>query len=252
MNVLLLLALLLVLLILLVGGKNGLYTILGLFSNVLLFFLLLLLYHFRLPILPSAIVIFLLITSVTLFFVNDYNLKMKAAFLSVLLFLVVFLVVTPFLSELAIQGFTRIELDELTGFDLHVPLDFFALTRAILLISVSGAVLDASVSIASATYEVYLTDPLQSYRELVKSSIRIGRKILATTVTTLVFAFMGNCLALILWFIDLELSFGQLINEKTFVLEYVSVVVTTSAAILVLPITSVISSILFTRQKKSS
>ncbi|MDY4308031.1 hypothetical protein SNF32_15570 [Enterococcus mundtii] len=46
MNVLLLLALLLVLLILLVGGKNGLYTILGLFINVLLFFLLLLLYHF--------------------------------------------------------------------------------------------------------------------------------------------------------------------------------------------------------------
>ncbi|MDY4308030.1 YibE/F family protein [Enterococcus mundtii] len=88
------------------------------------------------------------------------------------------------------------------------------MTRAILLISVSGAVLDASVSIASATYEVYLTDSLQSYRELVKSSIRIGRKILATTVTTLVFAFMGNCLALILWFIDLELSFGQLINEK--------------------------------------
>lgn len=40
MNVLLLLALLLVLLILLVGGKNGLYTILGLFINVLLFFLL--------------------------------------------------------------------------------------------------------------------------------------------------------------------------------------------------------------------
>ena len=37
MNVLLLLALLLVLLILLVGGKNGLYTILGLFINVLLF-----------------------------------------------------------------------------------------------------------------------------------------------------------------------------------------------------------------------
>lgn len=86
MNVLLLLVLLLVLLILLVGGKNGLYTILGLFINVLLFFLLLVLYHFRLPILPSAIVIFLLITSVTLFFVNGYNLKMKAAFLSVLLF----------------------------------------------------------------------------------------------------------------------------------------------------------------------
>ncbi|MBO1301195.1 MULTISPECIES: YibE/F family protein [Enterococcus] len=252
MNVLLLLTLLLVLLIFLVGGKNGLYTILGLFANVLLFFLLLLLYHFRLPVLPSAVGIFLLITCVTLFFVNGYNLKMKAAFVSVVFFLVVFLFVTPLLSELAIQGFTRIELDELTGFDLHVSLDFLALTRAILLISVSGAVLDASVSIASATYEVYLANPVQTYRELVRSSLRIGRKILATTVTTLVFAFMGNCLALILWFIDLELSFGQLINEKTFVLEYVTVMITTSAAILVLPITSVISSFFFTRQEKSS
>ena len=66
------------------------------------------------------------------------------------------------------------------------------------------------------------------------------------------FAFMGSSLALILWFIDLDISFQQIINEKSFVLEYTMAILTTLAALLVLPLTCVTTAYLFTKRKNIS
>ncbi len=69
---------------------------------------------------------------------------------------------------------------------------------------------------------------------------------------TLLFAFMGSSLALILWFIDLDIPFQQIINEKSFVLEYTMAILTTLAALLVLPLTCVTTAYLFTKRKNIS
>ena len=157
---------------------------------------------------------------VILFFINGYNLKMRAAFVSILIFLFCFLLLLPITDFLAIQGFTSVELEELSGLDKTLAIDFRLLTRSLLLISLSGAVLDASVAISSGTFEVYQANPQLSFYQLHHSSFAIAKKILASTVMTLLFAFMGSSLALILWFIDLDIPFQQVINEKSFVLEY--------------------------------
>ncbi|MGH2248496.1 YibE/F family protein, partial [Enterococcus faecalis] len=95
--------------------------------------------------------------------------------------------------------------------DKTLAIDFRLLTRSLLLISLSGAVLDASVAISSGTFEVYQANPQLSFYQLRHSSFAIAKKILASTVMTLLFAFMGSSLALILWFIDLDIPFQQVI-----------------------------------------
>ncbi len=250
MNVLIILVGIFAISVLFVGGTQGMYILLGLFINLGIFFLLLFGYHQKWPILVLSIIGFLLIAVVILFFINGYNLKMRAAFASILIFLFCFLLLIPITDFLAIQGFTSIELEELSGLDKTLAIDFRLLARSLLLISLSGAVLDASVAISSGTFEVYQANPHLSFNQLRHASFAIAKKILASTVMTLLFAFMGSSLALILWFIDLDIPFQQIINEKSFVLEYTMAILTTLAALLVLPLTCVTTAYLFTKKKE--
>ncbi len=82
----------------------------------------------------------------------------------------------PITDFLAIQGFTTIELEELSGLDKTLAIDFRLLTRSLLLISLSGAVLDASVAISSGTFEVYQANPQLSFYQLRHSSFAIAKK----------------------------------------------------------------------------
>ncbi|HIB3154310.1 TPA: YibE/F family protein [Enterococcus faecium] len=250
MNVLIILVGIFAISVLFVGGTQGMYILLGLFINLGIFFLLLFGYHQKWPILVLSIIGFLLIAVVILFFINGYNLKMRAAFASILIFLFCFLLLIPITDFLAIQGFTSIELEELSGLDKTLAIDFRLLTRSLLLISLSGAVLDASVAISSGTFEVYQANPQMSFNQLRHASFAIAKKILASTVMTLLFTFMGSSLALILWFIDLDIPFQQIINEKSFVLEYTMAILTTLAALLVLPLTCVTTAYHFTKKKE--
>ncbi|WP_233665065.1 YibE/F family protein, partial [Enterococcus faecium] len=80
MNVLIILVGILAISVLLIGGTQGMYILLGLFINLGIFFLLLFGYHQKWPILALSVIGFLLIAVVILFFINGYNLKMRAAF----------------------------------------------------------------------------------------------------------------------------------------------------------------------------
>ena len=127
MNVLIILVGILAISVLLIGGTQGMYILLGLFINLGIFFLLLFGYHQKWPILALSVIGFLLIAVVILFFINGYNLKMRAAFVSILIFLFCFLLLLPITDFLAIQGFTLVELAELSGLDKSFAFTFILL-----------------------------------------------------------------------------------------------------------------------------
>ena len=115
MNVLIILVGILAISVLLIGGTQGMYILLGLFINLGIFFLLLFGYHQKWPILALSVIGFLLIAVVILFFINGYNLKMRAAFVSILIFLFCFLLLLPITDFLALLGFSSVELEVLSG-----------------------------------------------------------------------------------------------------------------------------------------
>lgn len=243
MNVLLLLTLLLVGLVVLIFKSSSIYMITGTFANFFLFLLLLFLLSRNVPVYPVTFLIFLGVTLVTLFYINDVNQKTKVAFLCVLFFLLVFTLVSqPLIQVLQVHGFALEELDELQMLDLSVVVPFSALNRSIILMSFSGAVIDSSMAVSSATYEIFSQTTDLTFKELWRSSMKVVQAILSSTINTLLFAFLGSSLALIIWIQDLNYSFLEVINSKAFVGELLISILTSSAAVIILPLTAFVAS----------
>jgi len=249
MSVLICLTLILMGLMLLIFKKSSIYMITGTFANFCLFILLLYVLSKGFPVYPVTFLIFLGVTIVTLFYINDFNQKTKAAFLCVLFFLVVFTIATlPIIQLVKVHGFAMEELDELQMLDLSAAVPFSTLNLSIILMSFSGAVIDSSMAVSSSTYEIYHRTERLTFKELVHSSMSVVHELLSSTINTLLFAFMGSSLALIIWIQDLNYSFLEIINSKAFVGELLISLLTGMAAVIILPITSLVSSYIFFNQ----
>ena len=226
MSVLICLTLILLALMVVLFKKNSIYMITGTFANFCLFILLLYLLSKGFPVYPITFLIFLGVTVVTLFYINDVNQKTKAAFLCVLFFLIAFTLITlPLIQLVKVHG--------------------FALNLSIILMSFSGAVIDSSIAVSSSTYEIYRRTGNRTFKELLHSSMTVVHEIFSSTINTLLFAFMGSSLALIIWIQDLNYSFLEIINSKAFVGELLISLLTGMAAVVILPIASFFSSYIF-------
>jgi len=202
MNVIAGLLLLFILLSVLILGKTSLYALSGLFLNILLFFVFIRSLQ-GIAIYSVTLGYILLNALITLFYVNGWNAKTKAAFLSLLLFLILLTVVfVPLIQKLSISGFSSYELEELAALDLNVPQSFAKLSVAVILIGVSGDLIDGSMAIASATHEIYRQG--ESFGTLFFSSMTVVKNILNSTINTLLFAFISSGLALVFFLSGFE------------------------------------------------
>lgn len=246
MNVLLVLTVVLIALMILIFRRSSVYMITGTFINFFLFVLLLFFLSRGFPVYLVTFAVFLGVTAVTLFYINDVNPKTKAAFLCVILFLTVFsLVMVPAIQVFQVHGFALEELEELQMLDFSVDVPFTALNTSIILMSFSGAIIDSSMAVSSSTYELYRRGDKSSLPALMGSSMTVVHEILSSTINTLLFAFMGSSLALIIWIQDLNYSFFDIINSKAFVGELLISLLTGMAAVVILPVTSGVASYVF-------
>lgn len=250
MTVLLALTFLLLLMTMIVFKKSSLYMITGTFMNLGLFILLLFLISRGYSVYGTACFIFLGITIVTLFYINDINQKTLAAFICVVGFLCFFSAVTiPLIQVLKTHGFPVEELDELQMMDFTVSVPFSKLNFAIILMSFSGAVIDSSMAVSSSTYEIYQRTKPLVWKEFLNSSLTVVQEIVSTTVNTLLFAFLGSSLGLIIWMQDLEYTLIEWINSQALAGELLISVLTCLAAIIILPLTSLVASYIFFHPK---
>ena len=193
------------------------------------------------PIIISLIGCFI-ISYIVLYFVNGKNIKTKASMESiiiVLLILAISIFITTKLSR--ISGFGYEAFEEINMFSYDINIDFTNIAISIILISLIGATIDSSIAISSALYEVYNNNKKISKKELYKSGMNIGKDILCTTSNTLLFAFIGDFLTLILWYYKSHYSFLEIINAKTFVAEVIRILFSAIGCIIVIPITAYIT-----------
>ncbi len=83
-----------------------------------------------------------------------------------------------------------------------------------LLISTLGAVMDVSMSIASAIAEVYGQNPTLSRWELFRSGMRVGRDLMGTDSNTLILAFAGGSISMLVLDYAYDLPLLQIINSN--------------------------------------
>ena len=111
----------------------------------------------------------------------------------------------------------------------------------------SGAVMDLAMDIASGVEEVARHNPSLPARELLKSGLRIGRSVTGTMTTTLLLAYSGGFLTLLMAFAAQGTAPRDFLNSTLVSAELVKTLIGSSSLVLVAPFTALVSARVFRR-----
>ena len=125
-----------------------------------------------------------------------------------------------------------------------IVFNFKDLFFAGIVISALGACMDVGMSIASALDEIKQKNPEITWKELLKSGMNIGRDVIGTMTNTLILAYVGGSLTLILLFMATNMSIGEIINKETIAIEAVSALAGSMGVVFTVPTTSLVYSLL--------
>ena len=240
MNIILII--LLFLLMIYIDIKRGIKLFLSIIFNFIILMIIFYLIALGLnPIICSLIGCFI-ISYIILYYVNEKNIKTESSLKSVIIVLIILSFLIFFVTKISrIAGFGYESYEEINMFSYDVKIDFTNIAISMILISLIGATVDSSIAISSALYEVYDNNKNLSKKELFLSGMNIGKDILCTTNNTLMFAFLGEFMTLLIWFYKGDYSFLEIVNAKTFVSEMIKILFSAVGCIIVIPITAYIT-----------
>ena len=124
------------------------------------------------------------------------------------------------------------------------------LLLASIIIGSLGVLDDVTVTQASAVWELQKANPNFGVGDLYRSAIRIGRDHIASTVNTLVLAYAGASLPLLIVFSISNRPLGQVLNTETVAEEIVRTLVGSIGLVASVPITTGLAALVVTRAER--
>ncbi len=119
---------------------------------------------------------------------------------------------------------------------------------ASIFIGSSGAMMDLAVDITSSMHEIIQKKPDISRIEAMQSGLNIGRAAMGTMTTTLLLAYSGGYVALLMVFMAQGTPLLNILNYKYISAEMIHTIVGSFGLVLVAPFTAFTSSILLTKK----
>lgn len=198
----------------------------------------------------ASTVVFLsvaVLTGVIMYLVAGWNKKGFSAFAGSLLGVVASLALAHFFGRVMnVNGATMPFAQQLlySGFSWMNLQDVFI--GAIVLAS-SGAVMDLGMDIAAGVEEVHRHSPSLGFRDLAASGVRIGRAVVGTMTTTLLLAYSGGYLTLLMVFAAQGTAPMDFLNSTLVSAELVKTLVGSFGLVLVAPFTAIVSAMVYAR-----
>ena len=119
-----------------------------------------------------------------------------------------------------------------------------------LLISALGATMDVAMSIASAISEIHVQTPDMPRRDLFKAGMRVGRDMMGTDSNTLILAFAGGSISMLVLDYAYDLPYQQIINSNNIGIAVMQGLAGSFGIVLSVPVTVLLAVLLYTRHKK--
>lgn len=119
-----------------------------------------------------------------------------------------------------------------------VQFDFKGLLFAGIIIGTLGAVMDVSISIASSMDEVKKANEKISKLSLIKSGMNVGRDIMGTMTNTLILAYTGASIPIMLVFLAYNTSMTEIINLDIIATEIIRAFTGSIGIVLAIPFTA--------------
>jgi uncharacterized membrane protein len=233
-------AALFVALMLLVGRFKGLRSVLGL--GISLFFI----FAFLVPAIYRgwspvwmAILTVIIVSVFSLLLLNGFSRKTLTAVVAtasgVGIAALSFVAVS---AALRLSGYDVTEAEELILISISTGLRVREALFAGVLIASLGAIIDTTVSMTAALYEIKETQPDISPQALFRSGMTIGRDIIGANCQTLILAFVGSSLAVLLVAISYGTQFDQFVSSNYLAVEVIHGFTGSFAVILSVPVTA--------------
>lgn len=128
-------------------------------------------------------------------------------------------------------------------------IDFQGVLFAGMVFGALGAVMDVTISIASAVYEIKSVHPSISFKELVQAGMNVGRDIMGTMSNTLILAYAGSSLPLMLLIASQKnASMVKILNLNLIVTEIARALTGSIGLICAIPLTAIITATLLNRK----
>jgi len=153
-------------------------------------------------------------------------------------------------AVMSLSGFLDRDHGFLASTTMDHPLDLRAVIFAGVMIGILGAVMDVALSIASSLWEVKEAGGYLKFREVFRSGMNIGRDIVGTMLNTLILAYIGSSLAMILLIATSYVSFLSLFNWEMVLVELLRALIGSFGLLLTVPLTAGICGWLYTRSKR--
>ena len=200
----------------LVGGRQGVKASAGLIFTFLciLFVYLPLVYRGWSPFWVSVLLC-VFTTVVTLYLIGGPTRKTAVATLGTVAGVIIAgVAATAFSAASGISGWNVSDIESLLTLSYTNNVRVGGLLFSGLLISSLGAVMDVAMSIASAIGEVHAQNPALSAKELFRAGMRVGRDMMGTDSNTLILAFAGSNISMLVLDYAYNLPYQQIINSN--------------------------------------
>ncbi|MFE2232533.1 YibE/F family protein [Streptomyces sp. NPDC059442] len=238
--------------VVLVGRMRGVMALIALAASfvVLTFFILPAILEGSNP-LVVAVVGASAIMLIALYLCHGLSARTSVAVLGTLIsLLLIGLLGSLFIDWASLSGNT----DDNTGLihGLYPEIDLSGLLLAGIIIGSLGVLDDVTVTQTSAVWELHQADPRMGPRALYRAAIRIGRDHIASVVNTLVLAYAGAALPLLLLFSIAQSSVGTVANSELVAEEIVRTLVGSIGLVASVPVTTVLAALVVSADREGS
>lgn len=200
------------------------------------------------PLILSAGVLILL-SAIIIFSVAGLNKKGLAAFISTISGLFMTIGIPLFVGDkLALKGMTAPFAQTLV-FSGHTNLNMKFILYAAIIIGASGAAMDIAMDVAASMAEVKHKKPEINRKELIQSGFNVGKAVIGTMTTTLLLAYSGGYLTMLMAFATKHSSFRRMINFKMVSAEILRTLTGSIGLVLVAPITAIVADWIYSLEK---
>jgi uncharacterized membrane protein len=251
-GVLLMLLISFFLLIILFGRKKGLNTIISLVLTCLSIFMV-----FVPSILKgnniylSSIIVSIFIIFMSLLIINGADKKTLCAIVGNLGGLMIAGLLAYLISNvLNLTGITDDDTMFLLMLETEKPIDLIAVLWSSIVIGSLGAVMDVSMSIASALNELSENMVEKNFKTMLKSGLNIGQDAIGTMTNTLILAYIGSSLAVVLLLVANYNDTLLLFNLEMIVFEIIQAIIGSMGILFAIPITSVFAAYVYNLKKR--
>ena len=232
----------------LVGGKQGVKGALGLvFTFFCIIFVYLPLVYRGLSPFWVSVFICVITTLVTMYLIGGPTRKTLVATGGTVAGVVIAgISATIFSMATGITGWNVSDIESLLTLASTSGVQVGGLLFSGLLISSLGAVMDVAMSIGSAIAEIHAQNPALSRGELFKAGMHVGRDMMGTDSNTLILAFAGGSISMLVLDYAYSLPYQQIINSNNIGIAIMQGLSGSFGIVLAVPVTVALAVALYT------